>query len=78
MAKQKVYTKKCADGTACSGGFGSPAFVADNETLCNACLLNRYGVFGSSVPNVALDPYSMNNYYEEDTVVSALRMATGL
>lgn len=71
MPKQ-IYTNRCSDGTACSGSFGSPAYIPDDQTKCDPCLLNSVGLTSATYDGCG-DPYSMSPLYDERDVIAALR-----
>lgn len=75
--KIQVYTKQCADGTACAGWFGSAAFIPEEDLICDACLLHRFGVTRETYDGCG-DPLSMSPLYRQEDVVEALRRASGL
>jgi len=94
MAKQVVWTKRCADGSVCRSniyapdalkrggslkpiGQTEPAFIADENTICDACLLARFDLFGEERYDGCGDPLSMCPLYDRDDVIRALRQATG-
>lgn len=71
-----VYTKRCSDGTACSGWAGSPAYIPDEYEICDFCLLAKYDKeLGGQKYDGCGDPLSMDPLYSRGGVVAALRKA---
>lgn len=72
--KQVVWTKRCS-GKACAGDFGMPAFIADENELCDFCILDKYDLHDYETYDGCNDPYAMESLYKEEGVIAALRKA---
>lgn len=77
VERSERWTKQCADGRACERYDGNPAsrsFVADDQTICDACLIARFGLADHGTCD-ALDHLGMFILYPEEHVIRALRLA---
>lgn len=52
-------------------------YIRDGETLCDSCLLEKFGLGLSKKVYSVSEDYNFD-YYEEEDVVKALRKASGL